>query len=429
VAWTDNLRPCSFRNVPCFWNEAEKVIGRRIVLHEYPKRDVPYPEDMGRAARQWSLNLYVLGPDDYQSKRDALEAAIEKPGPGILVHPTYGEISVVVLPPCRVSESTRRGGMARFSVTFVEAGSLSFQAQPSTGANVVTAASAAQATAQQGFASRFSIADMPSFVSGSALSDLGDALTQVSTVMNTIAAPFNAVYRWALTANALLTAGISLIPNPLSYANSIFGLIQNMSTMLSPVDASGTPAIGGWQDQLNRPASGMTSDQVAQIRSAQIALASLSPSSPAVTATTPARAAEAANQAALFALIRQGALLEASQAAAASSFASRNDAIAARDQIAALMENEALDAADAGDDATAQALDDARIAMVQDVTTRAADLPVLITVVTPRTMPAIVLAHRIYDDPSYDADLIARNKVRHPLFVAGGNPLEVLLDG
>jgi prophage DNA circulation protein len=44
------------------------------------------------------------------------------------------------------------------------------------------------------------------------------------------------------------------------------------------------------------------------------------------------------------------------------------------------------------------------------------------------TQPALVLAYSLYEDASRDADIIARNNVRHPGFVPGGRTLEVLAD-
>ncbi|MDQ7010357.1 MAG: hypothetical protein Q9M29_00915, partial [Mariprofundaceae bacterium] len=67
-----------------------------------------------------------------------------------------------------------------------------------------------------------------------------------------------------------------------------------------------------------------------------------------------------------------------------------------------------------------------RAAMVRDLTERAGRLP-QIGVFTPRSgMPALLLAHRIHGDASRDAEIIARNSIRHPGFVPGGSPLEVI---
>ena len=56
-------------------------------------RDTPYVEDLGRRARVMRVDAIILG-DDYRVRRDALIEAIEQSGPGKLVHPFYGELTV-----------------------------------------------------------------------------------------------------------------------------------------------------------------------------------------------------------------------------------------------------------------------------------------------------------------------------------------------
>ena len=115
------LRPASFRGVPFVVDVAAGEGGRRIVTHEFPLRDQPYTEDLGRAAQRHRIRAFVIG-DDYQDKRDALLAACQdKNTAGTLVHPFLGERQ------CRSgllrwSESKDRGGYAAFDIDFVEDG-------------------------------------------------------------------------------------------------------------------------------------------------------------------------------------------------------------------------------------------------------------------------------------------------------------------
>ena len=116
MAWRDQIRrPASFRGVPFSVTDAEARIGRRMVLHEYPQRDDPYPEDLGRRARVFVVEAQVVG-EDYLTRRDALMRAIEQDGPGELIHPRHGVLKVVVLDHVSVKESHREGGIARFSI-------------------------------------------------------------------------------------------------------------------------------------------------------------------------------------------------------------------------------------------------------------------------------------------------------------------------
>jgi prophage DNA circulation protein len=73
----------------------------------------------------------------------------------------------------------------------------------------------------------------------------------------------------------------------------------------------------------------------------------------------------------------------------------------------------------------AKTLSAMRTAVVRDVTARSEFLRSRSTY-TPATMlPAVVLAHRIYQDATRADELAERNAVRHPAFVPA-RPLEVL---
>lgn len=95
MSWKDNLRPASFRGVPFQVDDDEGTFGRRVQVHEYPNRDKPYTEDLGRATRRFTINAYLVGNDFFEA-RDRLIVAIDTPGPGTLVHPYYGEVAVLL---------------------------------------------------------------------------------------------------------------------------------------------------------------------------------------------------------------------------------------------------------------------------------------------------------------------------------------------
>lgn len=87
-------------------------------------------EDLGKVTFRPSITAYVVG-DDCFDQRDRLIEALNKPGPGTLVHPTYGELKVCVDGEVRVSTSKSEGRIVRFDLKFVEAGELSY---PTSGA-------------------------------------------------------------------------------------------------------------------------------------------------------------------------------------------------------------------------------------------------------------------------------------------------------
>ena len=188
MSWRDQLRDGSFRGVPFkVEGQMRTEVGRRGQLHEYPLRDTPYAEDLGRRRRAYNVECLVLGPD-YMAARDALITALEQKGPGTLVHPYYGTVSAAVFDPAQVEESTREGGMARFRIPFVESGE---KVQPAattdTVATVNTQAANTQSTLVNSFSNgQYNASGVASWVSNSAMSDLGDLTTQLQSLRDGI---------------------------------------------------------------------------------------------------------------------------------------------------------------------------------------------------------------------------------------------------
>lgn len=88
------LRPASFRGVPFdAFEEHSEAGGRRLVRHEFPLRDTPYAEDMGRKAGQWQVEAFVLRNRwaDYEAARNRLRDALNEAGPGTLIHHSAGK--------------------------------------------------------------------------------------------------------------------------------------------------------------------------------------------------------------------------------------------------------------------------------------------------------------------------------------------------
>lgn len=194
MPWQDQLQKASFRGVPFFFETADGELGRRVVLHEFPLRDLPYAEDMGRKARRWPLEIYVLGPD-YMAARDRLITALEEPGPGTLIHPYLGSLQAVVTEARGPRESTREGGMARFSVTFAEAGDNRYPtAQADTSATTKGKAQDMATTAKQVFTEAYEISQHPGWLADEVLMVVNELLTYMGAASSTLAQAGDLIY-------------------------------------------------------------------------------------------------------------------------------------------------------------------------------------------------------------------------------------------
>jgi hypothetical protein len=139
----------------------------------------------------------------------------------------------------------------------------------------------------------------------------------------------------------------------------------------------------------------------------------LGPPAPEPTAS---RRRERANQLALTGALRRVLAIEAARLAPLVPYPSIEDAIAARDQVARRLDEQAEQAA--GQDTTYQALVALR-GEVQRAVPGNQVFPQLITITQSEPIPALVLAHRLYGSVDKEADIIARNRIRNPGFVSG----------
>jgi prophage DNA circulation protein len=111
----------SFRGVPFLVKDTLSVeFGRKIALNEIPNSDRRTIQDLGLFNRVFELIVAtagISGTADYFAQRDALINAMEEPGSGILVHPTFGSIEVSPSTGT-LNEDFRTFGEAEYSLTF-----------------------------------------------------------------------------------------------------------------------------------------------------------------------------------------------------------------------------------------------------------------------------------------------------------------------
>ena len=175
----EKLRPASFRGVPFQVDSTEFEAGRRTQVHEYPQRDKPYSQDMGRATRHIEFDAFVVGAD-YVDKANALIGALEEYGSGTLIHPWFGSVRVNIERPARVSFSGDLG-LAKLQLAFVEAGELAFPSSAqSTAAQSRKAAENLETESVSWFASAVAFANQVSNVAAQALTLYGQVLAFIA---------------------------------------------------------------------------------------------------------------------------------------------------------------------------------------------------------------------------------------------------------
>lgn len=387
MSWRDQLRPASFRGVSFEVNGSDFVGGRRGENHEYALRDESYFEDLGRKARKFTITGFIVG-EDYMPARDALIEALETEGPGQLVHPFYGSRNVAV-PEFRVSESDREGGVARFTITFEETGE---STQPIAGddraAQVKSAADGFDLASIQAFAEQFLSGGFPDFVIAGAL-DIADAVA----------------------AELLRAAGLA------SYADDISDFLADSRSLISNAGGFASRLVS-----LIASIEGGSSSPLASLN--MLAATSESAFMADIPRETSARAQEAVNTAAMAGLVRRAAMSAKARHLSDADFVSANEANAAMVEFADAMDTEVE--RENVSDAEYSAARALTAKVVADLSARLGGLPRVRRVNVAQGMPALVLAYELYENPSRDAEIIARNNVVRPGFLPSGDVIEVL---
>lgn len=109
---------CTFRGVPFAVYGSSGETGRRFAQHEYPGHNGIWSEDLGRKGRRWKIRGLLVGPTCY-TQRDLLSMAVERRGPGLLIHPSLGILNAV----CVSYEFAERDGYTNvidLTLEFVE---------------------------------------------------------------------------------------------------------------------------------------------------------------------------------------------------------------------------------------------------------------------------------------------------------------------
>lgn len=398
MTWREDLRRvtvggrqligASFRGVAFFVESGERSGGRRAVVHEFPLRDDPFVEDLGRRARAFRVDGYVIG-DDYLAQRDALLSALEDTaGPGELVHPYHG-VRRAICVNVAVRESRTDGGMATFAIEFIET-----PTQAPVPTEVVDATEQVDASADDAITAteaelveQYDADGLPAF----ALASAATALTSATDALASALAP-------VVTATqelAELTGRVALIT------------AQAASLVRQPAEILGA---------FRAAITGLVETAAAAPGAVMQALfdAYFADLGPAVIATTTTRERELANQTSLVGALRRVIAIEAARLTPLVPYESIEAASAARDQAAALLEEQAATAADTA----YPAIVDLRSQVLRAVP-GSRQFARVVTVTRKVPIPSLVLAYQLYGSVELEPDLVARNGISHPGFVAG----------
>lgn len=388
--------------------------GRRAVLHEFPERDDPYTEDLGRRGRTYAVDAHIIG-SDYFRQRDALIRALERKGSGILIHPYLGRKDVQVTN-FSMTESIDEGRICKFSITFLERG------------RVINPIGL--------FSSVFGVFDQVNQV----IDDLRTEFEQFYDVLNYPSFVLDSFTGIAFETVDLFSEAIGIVPATVSEFNTvsdqIFDLGNNLAgTLLNPLDTfdaftnvqrdmtSITPNHSEKQEIL---------DYIMTVGTTQTFFE-----------TTPSRTQEKANADTFFRTIKGIAIAQKitwlTQAVTRpfdltvsemvnlnnDDVLSLEDLQTHRDEIIDIAD---VYLADYPDIDSRQSFVSLRAKFIAAIDEAQDSLKIKnkISFETRSTLPSLALVYDKTEQIKYDDDFVLRNKIRHPGRVPGGQTYEVI---
>lgn len=466
TSWIKQLNPASFRGIRFGVLGGEARFGRRVALHEYPGRDKPYVEDLGRSTRRITLvgflleNSLIYGGDGVIEQRELLIGAAEKAGAGVLVHPTLGQLTVSIPDGgLGVVERWDEGRYFELHFTFIESGE-----------RVFPAAKVAHKTLLDSLVDKLGIASLSDFVRSveavvstvfkaiKAVQGLiSDALDMVESVIEVGQSAVNAVIDTVASFQQIvgrishdassITSLVSLLSgdygryssgattSALQKSQSSTSSTQTMADLIADSVVQ-RAAVTAASEALATAASGFSADTVEGFAAAAQALVAAVVAGIATPAdqirllsdlatfttddyssTSQIGQAKTVAQFVTASLLRRAAI--GALATAASNYApsSYDDAVNVRDTMVAFIDAEILIAGDMADDSTYGALRALRQAVVADLDARGASLSPLETFTYGDNLPSLVLANRLYQDASRSDELIGEADPIHPAFM------------
>ncbi|VVM37862.1 hypothetical protein PS619_00125 [Pseudomonas fluorescens] len=404
--WRDQMLPASFRGISFLIPQASVPVGMKVQLHEFPQRDEPYAEQMGKQAQVHRLVCWIIGDDCFE-RRDKFMEAVQTPGAGELVHPWLGRLQVKA-GEAELTHDFKQGGLAAFAVTFYPDIPLKF---PTAKVN----------TQQQVVKASDSLLDSALARYKSAMAKVDQARLGLARLRNSLSGVYTVIQQQFSTIIGAFTNLTGFVQSLMNAPDSLSSLFSSYFSEFSVDDYLGDDSGSSYRNSV--ATATQQTEAVASINTVS--------DSGGVDA---AAASQATANLVQDALLVQVALIisempVASQPVSTATVASveqqavqpivrpevpvADDVIELRDNL-----NEAIfEASLKADPEHYMVLNTLRQTIVKHLTAVAESGVRLVEITPPETLSALVLAYRRFGDATRESEVVQRNRLRHPGFV------------
>jgi prophage DNA circulation protein len=360
--------------------------------------------------------------DDYEDRAKALLAALEQPGPGLLVHPYLGRVMVV--PSDDVSVHTRTGKLRCVEVTFAALESIApapqdVRADAAKRSAVLRAGDAMRQDAARQFAASWDLRGVSEFVRVANVASVTNVMANLAKINNTISAALSVPGTIAHELDTISLQITQLLDTPDQLIASLQAAIAVTYQALARVagELGGDVLLEG-----DEPTAHVTPLLLRLEATSVAALTSdlTAGETPISTRDTEQRARQRANFSALQQAANATAIAEIATTSASVAWPSAADNTRLRDALiksldAVLMLELSPDLVDSTE------------ATRSSVWRRFTRVGTTLTVYTPLTeLPASVIAYELYGDATRSEEIVERNAIANPCAVPGGVAIQVL---
>lgn len=448
MGWRDELVTASIGGVPVKVLATNRKGGRRGPLRQFFGLDEPHKDDTGRSADTFDLTAFAIG-ENYLDERDALEEVLRGGGTMELVLPWRKSADVRLSGEYTVSETSREGGYAEFTIPLVEHYKFGITVTVDTGSKLKKAAFDADRAIADDFGDKMKLGDLLKDGFNRVKRGMSAANTallvakgKISAKMNMIDNLANQIAQFSRNLDSLLALPGQLIADFVAIANLVTSIASKAADQASPVETltTATDQLGGLSGAAAASSTGFVrrigtapptdGERVEAAMLGTRAMADVS-ASEALTGqredldavpATPGRKAEKNARKAVELAAKATMAIAATRVLADLRFESADQASAVVRELGGTLDTLA---ASASDDVYL-ALTSLRATLQEHARETAAQTP-QVGAFTPRgSVPMLVTAHELYGDPFRADEIAARNRTPNPLMV-GTSPLEVLL--
>lgn len=435
-------RKASFRGAEFEVTSRSWSSGRRNQVHEYPNKDIPYTEDLGKKAESYPVTAFVIG-SDYKSKRDALRKACIQEGSGTLIHPDYGTIEVIC-DSISIKEDYSSQRMAIIELVFIEVGE---KAIPETSIDyagqITSSAGSLTSAAKNSFVSGFSLSDGVEGLTGllgsisdlctSSLDNIGTGIGYAEGLASDVQGAMNNIVAASSYALSLKTSAKALLntPNGLaSQIDTVFSAISSLAGGYSGSGASSTKAYSA--SSTSSSSSSATSASSATVTTNAFKtvreLASKSNASETANTSNDDAKAEKKCMQQIEQLTKQIVVAKEAEVITTIEFASAEDAEVVLDDFLTDVEEVELFEDVEPSSEVMQSLRDLREIVIEYMQNIAMELPRTRSLILNGSLPSLVVAYDLYEDVNRADEIVKKNKIAFPGFIPAGKELKVLTE-